>query len=272
MRGHVELLNLDRAIQGKQVLISVAFSKPFREFDRLFPLTTGTFAAIGFAWLQWQVEPRFEPIGEVLADAARRTGTAEVRALAQERYEPGVFDWEVLACAILSGDPELARHTAEQTRYATRGKFGADIFQAVAGILKARLLGDVEAEAAQLALVGRRPDHPMPTPSLPLLRAFVDRNEKALEREIVKGANKHWTVRYLVGRSSMPILVKDEPGHTVIDVTNKDSYTLWAYPEAVFAKVAMQGGITIRHDDLWFPLGLLGGVLGPSQRSEPGRG
>src|SRR5207237_9476665 len=46
-------------------------------------------------------------------------------------------------------------------------------------------------------------------------------NQRALEREIIKGANKHLTDRYLVGHSSMPILVKDEPGHTVIDVTNK---------------------------------------------------
>ena len=41
----------------------------------------------------------------------------------------------------------------------------------------------------------------------------------------------------------------------------------WAYPEAVFGKVAMWGGATIRHDDLWFPLGLVSGVLRTSSAS-----
>ena len=251
----IELLNLDRSITTNQILLGMEIPISSRHAD-----VTPCFAAwlaIGSAWLRWQSKPEFAPISDVLVAAAERVSTAEARAAADTRGIRGTFDWTLLACAILSGDRQVARRIAGETKYAEPGRLGGGHLQAVAGILKARLLGDADREPQQLDLVGKRPDHPMPTPSIGLLRAFVQRDPLALDKEVTKGAKKHWTDRYLVGRASMPILVKDEPDHVAIDVTNKDSSTLWAYPEAVFAKVAMWDGAQITHNDLWFPLNLV---------------
>jgi len=161
-----------------------------------------------------------------------------------------------MCCAVLSGHAETAKRAAAGVKEAV---FGRDYpTQAVARIIAARISGDAEAERQQFEVSEQigRDRLPPPLPSRALLRSFVQRDYAKLNREVTKGAKKHWTERYL-GKPSMPVLVKDEPDRMVIDVSVKDVYTTWAYVEAVFAKLAMQDDAKITYDDFWFPLALI---------------
>lgn len=216
------------------------------------------FSAIRWAWVQWQISPEFEPISAELSRAVDSTLAPEgskAKAKGSMRDLPG---WFIGCCAVLSGDRATLRRAADAIAYATdKAGRGHSYYQALAGIIKARVREDPEREREQLAISAQfKPNGPHVFPSRPLLRAFVDRDYAALEREAIKGAKKHWTDRYM-GRPSRSVLVKDEPDHIILDIANKDVYAPWPYVEAVFAKLAVLDGATISYDDFWFPLKLV---------------
>jgi hypothetical protein len=217
--------------------------------------------AMNWAWLQWQARPEFDAISDVLIEAVGHSTSPEVRAEADRRRERGQLDWFVMCCAILSGDAETARSAAAGVKNAA---FRRDYpTQAVARILSARILGDAETERQQFEVSEQmgRETLPPPLPSRALLQSFVERDYAKLNKEVTKNAKKHWTERYL-GKPSMPVLVEDEPDRMVIDVSVKDVYSKWAHTEAVVAKLAIQDGARITHDDFWFPLDLVRATRG----------
>jgi hypothetical protein len=259
IRKRIELVNLDRAIQSARFWMSP--TAPKGGGDLLTPPYMWAAEAVNWAWLQWQAEPDFRPISDGLLEAVEHSTTAENIAAADRRHERGALDWFAMCCAVLSGDAETARRAAAGVKEAVYRR--DDPTQAVAGVLAARVLGDAETERQQFEVSEQmgRETLPPPLPSRALLRSFVERDYAKLNREVTKNAKKHWTERYL-GKSTMPVLVKDEPDHAVIDVKAKDIYSKWAHTEAVVAKLAIQDGAKVTHDDFWFPLGLVRAARG----------
>jgi hypothetical protein len=254
MNKRIELLYLDMGIAGTRIWMSP--TAPMGSGVLKTPPCRWAFTGVRWAWLQWQAEPNFRLVSDGLIEAVERTATPQNRAEAEERHLRGSLDWFVMCCAVLSGDADTARRAAAGVKEAVYRRDYPT--QAVARILSARIQGDAETERRQFDVSEQigRDRLPPPLPSTPLLRAFVERDYKTLSKEVVKGAKKHWTERYL-GKRSMPVLVKDEPDRMVIDVAAKDVYTSWAYVEAVFAKLAIQDDAKISYDDLWFPLKLV---------------
>jgi hypothetical protein len=256
----IEVLNLDRAIQSARFWMSPTAPKGGGDFLATPPYMWAG-EAVNWAWLQWQAEPDFGPISAALIDAVQHSLAPENRAEADRRGMRGELDWFVICCAILSGDAETARQAAADVKEAV---FRRDYpTQAVARILSARIQGDVETERQQFEVSEQmgRESLPPPLPSRALLRSFVERDYTKLNKDVTKGAKKHWTERYL-GKPSMPVLVTDELDRMVIDVAVKDVYSKWAHTEAVVAKLAIQDGAKITHDDFWFPLGLVSATRG----------
>jgi len=246
----IELVKLDRTIVKEETFMSPSFSKIGTGKFRLppyFPIQS----AINWAWLKWQAKTDFDRISDQLSAVLDGTLTPERIADADERGKRDKFDWFVLVAAILSGRLGILRKVAEQTKYSLPGGYYC---QALAGLIRARATGDAGREREQYDIVCTRKNfEDFPSPAKPLLRAFVDRNYSALEKEVVKGAKKHWTDRFM-GKPSIPVLIKDEPDDIVLNIANKYSSFLWPYVEAAFAKLAILDGAVIKYDDLWFPL------------------
>ncbi|HEY2585971.1 MAG TPA: hypothetical protein VGI81_09440 [Tepidisphaeraceae bacterium] len=259
----IEIQDLDKSIVGAKIWMSP--DAPKGSGILKVPPYQWVFAAIRWAWLQWKARPDFEPIAAELSLAVQSTLTPQAIDEANSRSTRDLFDWFVCCCAVLSGDSATLRRAADATVFAT-SKAGPrhHYYQALAGIIRARVEGDPEREREQLAIAEKfKPTGPHVFPSRALLRAFVDRDYAGLQKEAIKGAKKHWTDRYM-GKKSLPVLIKDEPDHIILNTGNKDVYSPWPYVEAVFAKLAILDGAKITYDEFWFPLKLVSTWREPS--------
>jgi hypothetical protein len=122
--------------------------------------------------------------------------------------------------------------------------------------VKNRILGDSKEERRQLdVLLRTKPFGSHITPANSLVRAFVERDDRAIAKLIAAGAKKHSEGLWAFDRRGVKEQSRDR---MVLDIGYKHTNFFWPYPEAVFAKLAMMAGTTtITHDDFWFPLGLV---------------
>jgi hypothetical protein len=252
----IELINLDRAIAVVSLFMEPGAPKGSGILKA--PPYQSAYAGIHWAWLQWQKEPDFESISRKLVSIGERAASPEAVSDADERGLRGEFDWFLLCCAVLSGDRTSMHRAAERAAVATLEPGSRhNIFQAAAGVLKARISGDANQETEQIELAERlKPYGPHPIASRAMLRSFNKRDYAAVAKEVMKGAKKHWTDSYM-GKKSMPVIVHEGPDRIVLDISQKSGYVTWAYVEGVFAKLSMLDGGTIDYDDFWLPLGLI---------------
>jgi hypothetical protein len=206
--------------------------------------------AISWCWAQWQLTQDFIPISEQVSEALSMVTTPEAVEKVDKRGLRGDYEYAIMFASVLSGHVETMKSVAAHVHGGDGKTETNQRYQSIAGVFKSRIIGDNDEERRQLELSEKyRPDGVHPTPSRALLRAFVDRDYKAVNKEVAKGAKKHWTDQYLKG-----IVEKDEPDHLVINIRGKNVLFTWPYVEAAIAKLAIMDGATITHDDIWFPL------------------
>jgi hypothetical protein len=238
------------------------FANPGVPFERAFatwPLMESRDAlnsAINWSWIQWHSDPNFERIGSELATFALRSaqGSAKYTKRVGQEFR-GMQDWMVTACAILSGDVATMRAATDGIPGAKKRVRRNQYYEALAGILKCRIHGRANLEQEQLdKLQLGQPDPEFISPSQKLIQAFSKRDYCAFEEALEDGMRKHLEGRFNKRARGAPLpVVAHEGGRNVVNLRNKDSYTLWPYPEAVFAKLAALDGATIKCDSFWFP-------------------
>ena len=226
-------------------------------------------ATAALAWIEWLEKPEFRPISKLLIDSVRRSAVPEVAKEDEKLELRGWYEWALTACAVLSGDVPTMHLAAGVVKGARVGSKQDPAYGSVAGIIKARLLGNAKDEQKQLEVFTQcRGDGSHPLPSRELLTAFVNRDYVKLDQAVTAGAKKHWTDSYLGRGTPKPVILEDSPRRLVIDVWQKDANYKWPYPEAVFAKLAIMEGAIITHDDFWFPLALVR-AMADSAEKEP---
>lgn len=222
-----------------------------------------------WAFLEWRLRDTFGPIQAMLRDVVLRSTELMKQGRIATRRDPNraLHDWLMLACAVLSSDAAVMREAAEQSVQAARGSKG-DYEQALAGIVKSRILCDVVEEKRQLqVLLKSKPFGSHITPTNSLVRAFVERDDGAIARLVASGAKKHTDPLWAFDRRGIKEQTRDR---MVLDIGHKHTNFFWPYPEAVFAKLAMiAGASTITHDDFWFPLGLVRAGVGAAATAAP---
>lgn len=227
-------------------------------------------AAAALAWIEWLEKPEFGPISKQLIRSVRRSAVPAVAKEDEKLGLRGWYEWALTACAVLSGDVPTMHLAARVVKGARVGSKQDPAYGSVAGIIKARLLGNAKDEQKQLEVFTQcRGDGSHPLPSRELLTAFVNRDYVKLDQAVTGGAKKHWTDSYLGRGTPKPVILEDSPRRLVIDVWQKDAHYKWPYPEAVFAKLAIMEGAAITHDDFWFPLALVR-AMADSTEKEPG--
>ena len=214
--------------------------------------------AIKLAWLRWQVSPEFLPISDVLAGVVHRSVEPSVVKKHAGPVKQDLYERALIYCAVLSGDIGAMKTAAKVVRGAARHRKDSLNDESVAGILKGRIEGNPKFELQQYRLSEKSVPHRAHAwPSQQLLKAFVERDYGQLALEVERGAKQHWSDSYLKGARGYTAIVKETDDLIVLDPMKKGGNFLWAYVEAVFAKMAMMDGATITYDDLWFPLRLI---------------
>ncbi len=107
-------------------------------------------AAAALAWIEWLEKPEFTPISEQLIQAVRRSAVPEVAKEDEKLELRGWYEWALTACAVLSGDVPTMRLAAGAVKGARVGSKQDPAYGSVAGIIKARLLGNAKDEQKQL--------------------------------------------------------------------------------------------------------------------------
>jgi hypothetical protein len=250
-------------------LISTQPEKSFREaftkVDRtsmIFPADVHRYA-IYFAWLQWHVDQNFLRISGVLtADVLRAVDAIAGGKIPSKIDERDFHDRMMIIAAILSGNPSTMRSAAEQVQMASSRAKTYQYESAFAGLLASRILDKPKQEKAQLRILRQyKPTRVDPWPSNQLLDAFSRRDYRLLAKSVKKGAEKHWTDRYLgVGHrrwGTRSVVVEERPDYILLDLWKKDPHFWWPYVEAAFAKLAILDGAEFSFDSFWLPLGLV---------------
>ena len=248
MSKHVELVGLDlmASSQGR----SLKRSPPNTAGGYELPLHVPVQFAISWCWAQWHLTHDFVPISKQISEALLTVTTPEAAEKVDKRDTRGDYEYAIMFASVLSGNVGTMKLISAHVRGGDDKSEKYQRYQSIAGVLKSRIIGDNDGERRQLDLSEKyRPDGVHPAPSRTLLRAFVDRDYKTVNKEVAKGAKKHWTDQYLKG-----IVEKDEPDHLVIKIRDKNVHFTWPYVEAAIAKLAIMDGATITHDDIWFPL------------------
>jgi hypothetical protein len=253
-RSHIDVA---RAFANLGQSYEQAFGRPT---DTLIDVAQGLRSAINWAWLQWHVKPQFRTISNELTFIALRSSDALAKGITHgDQRERGFHDWMMLCCAVLSGNRETMAEAAKQARGADARVKGHQHDRALAGVLAARIFGNEQDEAEQRMLWEKyKPMGINAFPSRALVRAFVRRDYRAVAKAVKEGAEKHWSDEYIGGGGRRwmigPVIVEQKRGHMTLDLRRKDSYFLWPYVEAVFAKLALMDGASITYDDFWLPL------------------
>src|SRR6185312_14466003 len=155
-------------------------------------------AMSAWAWLAWHNNLSFELISLRVEKMTKRSIRGYPAAIARDELL-GMHDWHLLICGVLSGNRDLMRQCALSTKSSVnkRRKWN-HYFEALAGILRARILEDVPDELTHLRYFEESlPDPPEIYPARSLVRAFVRREYEKLDEAIGEGAARHWSDRYL---------------------------------------------------------------------------
>jgi hypothetical protein len=205
--SRIILTNLDRAIALSAFYITA--DRPVMFGQTKPPPYQAAWAAKNWAWLAWQQGDPFESISDRLISVLRNIVLLpDMVAEADENQQRGRFNWFVLICAVLSADEPTIGWAAEQTSYATKRAPDDRYFKAVAGIVRARVLGDAAEEKRQLEISKPIvPEEPEIGPSRLMLQAFVDRNYSLFLREMTKGVKKHWSDRFMGTKPGRRVLI-----------------------------------------------------------------
>jgi hypothetical protein len=233
-------------------------------------------SSIKWAWLKWHLEPKFDPISDALSRVVSRcTEALSTRKVALDEEMRGFHDSLMMHCAILSGNAMSMRVAAENVIAATQRARKYQYDAAIAGVLAYHVLGDSTEEKRQLGVADQfKPNRIDPFPSRSLSCALVERDFPSLVKEVIRGVKKHWSESYLGKKgSSRAVVILDDPQRIVLDIRRKNSYYLWPYVEASFAKHAIIDGADFAFDDFWLPLGLVhtridGGALVPNDAGD----
>ncbi len=225
--------------------------------------------AVTWFWLAWQqhrdlgfTNKAFIPL------VMRSTNISFVSAKTDTKDalgRPGIHDWYLLVCGILTGNRDVMEQCARdsESELLKSSKKRDQPFEALAGILRSRILNDGINEKRHLARLERSlQTGPDLCPTTSLVRAFVNRDYKVLNRLVTAGSMRHWSERFLrvhmrTPQSPESVITGESETEVVINLIHKDPFAFWAYPEAAFAKLATMDGATITHDDFWLPQELI---------------
>jgi hypothetical protein len=154
-----------------------------------------------------------------------------------------------LILSILADDRALLQTTLDFVHFADEACHHYQYYDAWSGVLKARLTGDTEREAMQMRILKRKKATSMLLgPSSSTVRAFVERDWKALSKHIRKTFADEYARAFQTGS-----LMQMTETTGVLYLRGRGYSHYWPWPEAVMAKIAARESITLPSDVVWLP-------------------
>ncbi len=238
--------------------------KSFQEaFPRLFKTRTTSFQTdfldpagclrhlLNWLWLQTRLGRPDVQVAFMAREILLRTFEAYTAPMGQKWRSS--HDLLLLSAAIVLGDRAIIQRAAEAATFADLSSDNP-FTAASCGVLKARLLGDHDLEAAQLAL--RSACKGGPVPDQPLARAgyraLVERKPKLLLSQSRKAAETYWSA---LERERFPDVIQRTGG---VRLANWSSMTYWPWPELTLLKLSIPADDLPDTDPFWLPHELLG--------------
>jgi hypothetical protein len=205
-------------------------------------------------WLRWHATHDMTSIRKMLTKVITREIALNLDTDMPQRLRED-HDHFLIQLAVLNGDVSLMKNVAESVSEGIQSHHDYQCFQAFAGVLKHRILGD-EAEVRRQYSIFQKHNivRYYVYPTKRMMDSLVTKDYASLARIVRERAEHWWTYSDRLGA------VSTESGKTLLHIDRFQLSFFWPWVHATFVRLAYMDGADIVYDSVWIPLDLIRAV------------
>lgn len=207
-------------------------------------------SALSWVWLKWHSSQDLSAIESVVAKTVDYAG--KITSRLREPHARDLFDNHLLHLAILG---RHARYSQEVCNLIAQSddREVRDFLFAWNQLLQSSILEDEQGiRRAYEQYVAATASKQLRCPAKSVIKAFALADGKRFRKGLSEQFRREWVSVRQDGR-----VVSETETTVVLEMRSRNMNFFWPWDLCVLSKLAVQRGISVVHDDVWSPLGLV---------------